>query len=482
MSDTKEKADGATTQPSAQQNSTTVSIPQANSASQVKKTGKRSKNRFDGDNCHMLNMDSKVNTFAFKFYDEQLPLDANYPGMTGEDILYKNIRESDPKVVQILCIKHNRDVVADGIWSSSNVKSHYHVIGRFMNDKERRRIRKILSDLHIVFRIGLDENIMLNGGIETVGKFAGYALYLTHETEAAIKDAKELYSIDEIISNCTIDEIRQIRDGYIRLSEKRKVTQEELIALDKEAFDKGYKLENFDDWYGNQPFTVRSNAKMRTIKESYERGAEKRLEEDDTITRLSIYIQGEGNSGKTYTSLHALKECGMSRILTVGGGGTGKFDKLRCDHQAIVVDDEICPNLLNMTDNKMCHAYRRNNNNPIWTGSHFIITYNESFEDYATACGINVRNSNYNAYANSYYSRTYLALESRFYICKIEYTNNKAKLVCIKPSARGNEAEQKMRLKMFVEFQQYFNALIANYQPNSINVDYSSVVERKVKI
>ena len=38
--------------------------------------------------------------------------------------------------------------------------------------------------------------------------------YLTHETKEAIDEAKELYSVDELISNLTKDEIIHIREGY----------------------------------------------------------------------------------------------------------------------------------------------------------------------------------------------------------------------------------------------------------------------------
>lgn len=475
---TKKVAD-ASTQSTTSVISSTPNLPQNNTQSQVKKTDKRGKKRFRGDNTHVLGMDSKVNTLAVKCYAEQLPVDpVRYPGLTGEEILYLNIRATDSKLVQVIAIKHDRDIVTDGIWVSSVVKPHYHILVRFVSEDARMRVKQILEGLHIVFRRGVDDSLIMNHGLETVGKFAGYCTYLTHETDEAIADAKELYDMSELISNLSIDEIKQVREGYIRVSEKRKITNEELIALDKEAFEMGYELKNFDDWYNNQPFNVRSNAKMKTIKESYDRGTEKRLDEDDTVLRLSIYIQGAGNVGKTYTSIKALKECGIDNVYTVGGGNTGKFDKLRCDHDAIVIDDDVCPNLLNMSDNKMCHAYRRNKNNPIWTGSHFIVTYNEDFEQYASDCGVKVWETyDDNGLESIRHTKAYWALLSRFFVCTIETDNNGvSRLKCVSVSRRGTEEEQKERLDMFIKFKDKFNELIKDYQPKNINVDYSSVL------
>ena len=455
-------------------------LAQQQPTSQAKSAHKSAKKRFRGDDTHPLGMDSKVNTLAIKCYEEQLPKDVRYPNMSGEEILYLNVRNSERKLVQVLCIKHDRDIVTDGIWKSAVVKPHYHIIVRFINDKMRMRVKQILESLHIYFRQGVDDVLILNHGLETVGKFAGYAMYLTHETEEAVRDAKELYAISEIVSNMTVDEIEQIREGYVRVSEKRKITNEELIALDKEAYKLGYELKNFDSWYNGQPFNVRANTKMRTIKESYERGSENRLNEDDAVIRLSIYIQGAGNLGKTYTSLKALKSLSIDEVYTIGGGGTGKFDKLRCDHQAVVVDDDLCPNLLNMADNKMCHVYKRNKNNPIWSGNHLIITYNEDFETYAQNCGIKTtKEAIVSGYRVNVESDSYKALLSRFFICEIVTDENTgvAHLACRSVSKRGTEEEQKKRLKMFIDFQEKFNEFIKDYQPKNIDVDYSSVLE-----
>ncbi len=383
--------------------------------------GKRSKG------SKVLSIQSKVYSVALKFYDEQLP--------KGEQAFVDAVRNSDKRLVQVLAIKHDRDLVSDGIWQVAQVKPHWHVIVR-MNDRKRSmRVKNILDGLCIEFRPNVDDALWAGHGVETIGNFAGYATYLTHDTDEAIKDAKERYDVSEIVSNLTPEEVEQVREGYVRVSEQRKVSQAELIALDKEAFDMGYNMKNFTEWYNEQPFSVRSNAKMRVIRESYDRGVEARIEQGQELNRLCIFIQGASNTGKTYAAkkanakMRVIRESydrgvearieqgqelnrlcifiqGASntgktyaakkaiegrRILSIGGGGTGKFDRLRPDHDAIVVDDDVCPNLLNMTDNYITHAYKRNSNNPAWAGRYFVVTSNLTFEEWLEACGIRTR-------------------------------------------------------------------------------------------
>lgn len=49
--------------------------------------------------------------------------------------------------------------------------------------------------------------------------------------------------MDELVSNLTIEEIKKIRDGYLRVSEStKKLTTSDLIALDDTAYKLGYPL------------------------------------------------------------------------------------------------------------------------------------------------------------------------------------------------------------------------------------------------
>ena len=340
---------------------------------------------------------------------------------------------------------------------------------RCVDRKKRIRVRTVLRQLGIEYRKDLDDALWANHGVETIGKsFDGYATYLTHETEAAINDGKELYGVDEIVSNLTVEEIQAIRDGYIRISsDARKVTTKDLVELDDMAFELGKELKNFDDWYNTLPFTVRSNAKIKTIRESYSRGVNAKIAEKSEVLRLCVYIQGAPNTGKTYGAKHALFG---KRIHTVEGGGSGKFDDLRADHQAIIISDDVCPNLLNMTDNYICRAYKRQANNPAWAGNYFIVTSNLSFVDWLASCKINVNSKHYDA------------MYSRFFVTEIKQKDDGTNYLALRSaSTRGSVEEQTQRAEMFMNFQKQFNEIMADYKPEQNQVDFDSMIDESYK-
>ena len=415
---------------------------------------------------HTLALHSKVYSFAIKCYEDQMPF--------GLEHVINAIKNVDSRIYHILAILHYRDLVTDGIWALAYEKPHIHIIIRCVDTKKRVRVSTIMNMLGIYFRPGVDDLLWKNRGVETVGKFSEYAVYLTHETPQAISDGKELYDITEIISNLSPDEIERVREGYVRVKESaKKVSQDELVALDKEAFDMGYNMKNFDEWYMSQPFQVRSNAKMKTIRESYDMGIHKRVEEQSEVLRLCVFIQGASNTGKTYASTHAFDGY---RVLHVGGGRTGKFDRLRPDHEVIIVDDDTCPSLLNMTDNTICYAYKRNKGNPPWSGQYFIVTSNLSFEEWLEASGIKTR-KNINGY-NAPYTEHYNAMLSRFFVCRLERDENGVNhLACTSVSTRGDVYEQLERGKMFMDFKERFDNIISTYVPSDNYVDFGSILE-----
>lgn len=424
--------------------------------------GKAIGKKFSRKNCKCLSIDAKVNSLAIKIYVEQLPY--------GWDYTSKAISMTDKKDFQVLAICHDRDTYSDEghFWKPAIEKPHYHIIVRCVDRKKRIRVRTVLKQLGIEFRKDLDDDLWINHGVETVSKFAGYATYLTHETEVAINAGKELYNVDEIVSNLTVEEIQSIRDGYIRISaDARKVTTKDLVELDEIAFTLGKDLKNFEEWYNTLPFTVRSNAKMKTIRESYSRGVDSRIEENSEVLRLCVYIQGAPNTGKTYGSKVALSG---KRIHAVEGGGSGKFDNLRPDHDAIIISDDVCPNLLNMTDNYVCRAYKRQSNNPAWAGNYFIVTSNLTFVDWLASCKINVNSKHYDAMC------------SRFFVCEVKQKEDGTNYLALKSaSTRGSVDEQAERAEMFMNFQKRFNEIMADYRPQEQTVDYDSMIDESYK-
>lgn len=418
----------------------TASIAQQARTAQDKNTKRGKKER------HVLGINSPVYAVAIKCYLEQLP--------GGLQATIDKIKAIDKTKYHVLAIVHDRDTVTDGIWAVSALKWHIHIIVRCADRKSRMRVSAIMKMLGVHFRQGIDDDLWKEHGVETVGNFANYAVYLTHETEQAIQDAKERYDVSEMISNLTLEEIAAVREGYTRVTAKQRVTHDELAALDKEAYDLGYSMKSFSEWYDSQPFAVRSNAKMRTVRESYERGVDARIEKDSAMLRLCVFIQGEKNSGKTFATMQALKD---KRCIRVNGGGTGKFDRLRPDHEALIIDDCTCDNLLNMSDNYICRAYRRMSNNPAWTGRYFIVTSNLSFADWLKACGIKTREH-------------YQAMESRFYVCRMFY-EGRPHLAMLSRSSRGTAEEQAERHDMFTKFITRYNAAVGLYKPSVVSPD-----------
>lgn len=414
-----------------------------------------SKKQWSKKELRRLNPNSKSNAFALKFYAEQLPY--------GAQAFLDALAQLDKSVVYVIAILHDRDEVTDGIWHVALEKPHWHVLVKFVDRKKKVRVYQVLNWLKIYFRPGIDDLLLQNNAIETIGCFQSYCVYLTHETEDAIAENKEFYDLSELHSNLSLEEIKMIREGYIRISNANtKVTMSEMASLDDEAFQLGYDLKNFSDWYNALPFSVRSQSKMKTIRESYARGSESRLEKDNKVNRLCVFIKGASNTGKTYASIKTLID---KQVLVVGGGGTGKFDLLRPDHDVIIIDDDLCPNLLNMSDNFMRHAYKRQNGNPIWAGEYFIVTSNLSFIEWVRACG--VKNE-----------QQLQAVMTRFFICEIRQNENNVNYLALaQPSTRGTIEEQCLRADRFVDFQNKFNAIMSTYTPSLTGVNYDAILD-----
>lgn len=405
-------------------------------------------------------LQSSVRTLSVKCYDEQLVF--GFKGTT------ERIRKL-PKTWQVLAIAHNRDYGHDDIWEPSFEKVHYHFIVRF-TERSPKRISTILNALGIQFRPGTDDTLWNNHGIETVADFGSMAVYLTHETKQAELDGKVKYELTEIISNLSIEEIKQIREGYFRLSSAtQKVGFDDMAKLDELAYQAGYELQDFNSWYQALPFAVRCNAKMKVIEKSFYFGAEAKANEHEDLNRLCIFIQGSPNTGKSYAASHAMAG---KRVLHVSGGGSGKFDKLSPATEVIIVDDDIAGNLLNMTDNYMCQAYKRGSNNPYWCGQYYIVTSNLTFRQWLEDCGIRTQRYTGSATVDSTH---YQAMLSRFYVCHIQDVGGINQLVCDTPSTRGNYDTQMERKTKFQEFREHFNAIIGKYVPKSLTVDYSDL-------
>lgn len=443
-------------------------------------------------------LESVMQSVALKFYPEQITgYDPEHESESGyiEKLLQElkqRVRKLNDKEIQAFMTIHDGDYDHDDYWFPSIEKPHIHIIMRFISKMpngniKRERIGTILEMLGVTYRPDVDRILWEQHGVESIGDFVEYANYLLHWTDKAKKAGKHCYELSDLVSNLTEDKVLEILNGHKQVSEaspdeNKKVQISTMIDLDRDAYQLGYDLRDFDEWYGSLPFVVRSNQSMKTIIESYHRGATTRAEDptQNGILRLCVFIQGEPDCGKTYAAVHALDELGAS-VLRIGGGGPGKFDKLKPSHDAIVIDDDVCPNLLNMSDNYICQAYRRNRNNPFWCGQYLIVTSNLTFTDWLISCGFHKCisqhwNSETQTMDDVY--EHHAALESRFYICRIQLPTGA--LICEEASKRGTYEEQLKRKEMFISFKHKYDEVSGRYKKDDRKVLYDDIPDMEL--
>ena len=177
-----------------------------------------------------------MRTLSIKCYDEQL--------MGTWEEASERIRNIDSQMYQVIAIRHDRDYDHNDIWEASAEKPHYHIIMR-VTGRNAISISAWLRMVGIEYRKELDDALWDNRGVEGTRNFASAAMYLTHETDQAIRDGKTRYELSELVSNLTLEEIKKVREGYIRVANaSRKVDMQEMSELDQMAYKAGYDLQD----------------------------------------------------------------------------------------------------------------------------------------------------------------------------------------------------------------------------------------------
>jgi len=393
---------------------------------------------------------SKVRDLVIKCYDEQMP--------KGWSYVKKCIRRQNKANMHVSGICHDEDETYEegSIWLAAVKKRHFHIVVKLIKrGKDGRIIQQevmtILNKLGIYFRPGEDDKLWIERGIERIDDYVRSITYLPHWTEDARRESKHEYEMKDIVSNLDEAELRQIMDGYINPSEaNRKVSNAHMEDLKKIAEQKGYALESLEDWLQTLSIAELSSSKLKPVKDAYWYQAQRRIEESKDMLRLCVYIQGEHNVGKSYNSFRALQKLGY-KVFTVDSGdsNTGKFDALKAEHTAMLVDDATIKDVLSMSDNRICTVYRRNRNNPFWAGEILIVTNNKSFEEWAKQCGVSDEQME--------------AARSRFYLCHIKNKYDRAILICDEPSTRGTRKNQEARRELFEKFQDLMDEGMAEY-------------------
>lgn len=472
-------------------NSANQAPAQTASGNNAKKTSKKR----DANSSRMLYPQSKTRTMSVKFYDEQIPA----PFTIQYVIEQVRALVSELPRLQVILAMHNQDIKDenDDLWAPSIEKRHYHLIIRGLHDYQF-QVLSMLRRLGIVFRPKIDDKLWQNKGVETVGNYSQYALYLTHETDKALANgSKFTYDLETmwkngeattftdaylnsceglIVANMSLESLKEIRNGYIRVNRKyTKLSIDEKRAIDDELFNLGYNFGNFDEWLNNQDFVVRADTKRKVYEESYARGAEHRRAEMEAnrqvINRVCVFIEGASGTGKSYASLGALKQFNL-KVLTVEGGGTGKFDHLKADTNAMLVNDDIIPNALNICDDKVCRAYKRQNNNPLWTGEWIIVTYNKSFHEWIQDCGI--KNEEQIKAMRERFFRCHMVEHGGKYYVELDADKDNYSGLAI--PTRGDAQKIQTLVDKFGNFQEEFNKISSSYvKASSDKLDLSKL-------
>ena len=204
---------------------------------------------------------------AAKFYTEQLPY--------GEDMLIKTVKATPTNERRVVAIKHTK----------TDDKPHWH----FMDDATDGTNFNVGGELHrngIYFRKDVDDTLMANRGLETLGEFSAYLSYVLHQDSESQKAGKNAYSIDDIVSNLPRTELQNILDG--RPSKKKKLSAAEQIEIARSA---GYEGKGFYTVANTVGIAGMSSSTEDKLRKVYEKGAKQRMNEHLRLDRLCIEIQ-----------------------------------------------------------------------------------------------------------------------------------------------------------------------------------------------
>lgn len=419
-------------------------IPDNNKKSSDKKS--KSSGGKKGKKKKILTIESSVRTLNVKCHDEQVESQFSNLYMWAEYAKTLTIEQTGLKIVAKV---HDKDFKTDDPFAPTEDKNHAHIVVKTANGKPT-KVRTILNILGIYFRPDKDKKLWEGGAVETCQNYQSSVLYLIHATDKAIKDGKYFYDPKTLITNMCEKELQEILKQANHAQRSKSV--DTFRELEFQAYNWGYYLRDWEEFLSSLDYTIRKKTvDMNLIETAYYKGANVRLELHEEVNKKCIFIQGAANTGKSYAVKKALKQLGK-KTMVVDGGGTGLMDDLLLSHQAIIVNDYKLPNLINMSDNIMSRVYRRNANNPIFTGDFLIITANKSLQEYAQELG--------------YKDENVRAIRSRFYECIVQPCPVNASVNWVKPVTKSTRGTKDFLLKKHQEVEEFLSIV------NDIMMDY----------
>lgn len=368
----------------------------------------------------------------------------------------KSPRDKHKRHWQLEAICHDKDYIAnpDDMFLPAYVKPHFHLILRDANGN-RFMVKTILDALHLHFTKD-DSDLFYEQGCSTVHDFNAYSMYLTHETTQAIVDGKELYDLSEVMTNMTLDELKDIRAGYSRVQAKAKLTEEDWNQLADYVAKLGDNMNDFEAWATKSlSFVQRTSKKFKDLQVLYNKHLLEAVEKSPDLIRCCILISGRQNDGKSYTARHALQK--MGETVYNARSSTGKYDGLSSRATAMIFDDRKMTDALNVSDNRatVLHSRGTGNDKP-WLGHYVVITTNLQPDAFYSGQVMDASQVS--------------AIKSRFYTTSLTYDQNgHGKLSLIAPSTRGTKEDIAKRNELYMAFADNFNKLIENYRPLTPN-------------
>lgn len=303
----------------------------------------------------------------------------NYPKNVKKALIYAVIHYRDTK--------RGKD---DGIWEPSAIKPHIHIV--YKNKKYPEQVRTIVKSLGIRYHATEDLTLLEGRGIETIDSLDASVVYLAHATREAIRDGKEPYDIEEIVTNVSESELMAHFARYNGKTISSGTDDAEATVLEyiEEAQTVGRELLDFTEWYLHTflPRMPLKSKKDKALREMlflyYENAQDKAVASHPGISRINIFIEGaDAGTGKTKGSEILLKHrYGDNEVHTIDTDGSGKYDNVKSYHKALVIDDVTVPLLIKLCEDKPVRLQKRNKNNPIFMGEFVIITYNKPFLNY----------------------------------------------------------------------------------------------------
>lgn len=306
----------------------------------------------------------------------------------------ERVHAIDKNKYAVLTIRHDKDTVRDpdDLFEVAIKKPHWHIwvwsrkLGApvYETGKLFRIHTMVCGDDKGSRYLGLyydgkkDAKMWDHRGAERIHNVIACVAYALHVSSSAIAKGKHIYSINELVTNLSMTEVKQMLKLYKGAYNhyKNKLYDEDWNILAETARDRGRALQDFDSWADDHfMISQQANKNFRVVRKYYDRGLQEGLSNAPHIDRLNVFILGEGNLGKSYNSQKALLDMGVERIVNAPYG-TGKYDGVTADTQAILFDDSRMTQAKTVMEQKPVILHRRNNGDPVWKGQHVIYTSN----------------------------------------------------------------------------------------------------------